>query len=445
MNKIVLFFCLLTLGLTGCKENVDFFDNVSNDIDFYNEKNYSFTLINLWGSQAAVWDDGKHYIFQGDILLDKNDSLSTLSTRGAARIDKRWPDNVVYYDDSDYPSDLHTYLWDAIKEVEMNTYVDFEPRHGQFSYIKFIYGPNEKDFAGASNYIGYKFGPQTITMTASGAKSRGIIMHEICHALGLYHEMCRTDRDKYVKIDFSSMTTQERAQFKTYQERGENGVNVGPFDFNSIMLYDSYLNDRIVMTKLDGSAFYGQRNYLSSTDITALAKAQPLGKYYTFYEPSMMDEYQRDEDFLYQRTRFLRCPEGADVDLKMEYKFDPKASALGIYSLADFDIKFTIELINWKTMQTVFIKDISVVPTSGYKSQLINVKLPQGAYRVALRLTGTCKNTSDVNAKNVLKRLLYNPLPFLTLDRVTINGVNATIPSEYGYPSDLRSKTFITF
>lgn len=452
MKKLILgLLGLLALSFNSCSssENEEWgcrlrIDSVGR---FYNESNYDFNLINLWGSPAAVWDDGEHYIFQGDIVLDKNDSTLFLSkTRGAARIDKRWPDNVVYYDYSDYPSELRSKVWDAIKEVELNSYVTFKQRYKETNYIKFIYVPDATSFDGQSNYIGFKGGMQTIELSKDGALSHGTIMHEICHALGLYHEMCRADRDKYIKINFDGMSESERYQFKTYKERGDNGVDVGPFDFNSIMLYSSWVNGKVVATKLDGSTFWGTQGYLTSYDIMALAKAQPLGKYYTFFSPTIQDEYQIDDDNLYQRTRFLRCPEGAEVDLKLQYKFDPSASKFGMYSLNDFDINITVELIDWKSMKTVYIKDFPLDRlVTSYKNEMISLKLNQGAYRVALRLSGTCKNQNDKNAKDVLTNLMYNPVIFLHLDRATINGVNATIPSDYGYPADLRRETFITF
>lgn len=58
-----------------------------------------------------------------------------------------------------------------------------------------------------------KGGEQQIRISKPAA-TKGVIMHELCHALGLYHEMCRSDRDKYIKVNFDVMNDDERYQFK---------------------------------------------------------------------------------------------------------------------------------------------------------------------------------------------------------------------------------------
>ena len=49
----------------------------------------------------------------------------------------------------------------------------------------------------------------------------------------MYHEMSRTDRDNYIRINFEGMDEDTRYQYKTYAEMNQNGVNVGSFDFGS--------------------------------------------------------------------------------------------------------------------------------------------------------------------------------------------------------------------
>ena len=109
----------------------------------FDENTYSFTTIDLWGSKAAVRDMGDYYIFQGDIFLDKKDIESqpkdslAMITASAARIDKRWPGNNVYYTVSGEGisnNDLEL-LKECIKEIEDNTYLTFYKRVGEPNYI----------------------------------------------------------------------------------------------------------------------------------------------------------------------------------------------------------------------------------------------------------------------------------------------------------------------
>lgn len=53
--------------------------------------------------------------------------------------------------------------------------------------------------------MGRDGGQQLVSLSAFGCLDRGIIQHELLHALGFYHEHTRSDRDQYVRINWENV------------------------------------------------------------------------------------------------------------------------------------------------------------------------------------------------------------------------------------------------
>lgn len=148
---------------------------------------------------------------------------------------------------------------DAIEDYHKNTCIRFRPyEKSDNDYITI-----EAKSSGCWSLVGRHDHGQVVNLQNPGCVQHGVIIHELMHALGFYHQQSAADRDEWVTINWENIKPGKTARlyldydwkdsisivrivhtgrehnFNKYDNRTVTDYGIG-YDYESIMHYSSY-------------------------------------------------------------------------------------------------------------------------------------------------------------------------------------------------------------
>lgn len=297
------------LAFLSCKKNIENLDtSVTANKSAYSKivkgdtivhklsaNGYTKTILEVKG-EFYISDDmlipkERFEVLKSQVLSGTNPRALVITNKGGT-YESTWPNGIVYFS---YPvvgtsKDGKNPLTEeeekifkknidiAIANISASTGIIFKERTNQISYLK--YQKHSENNAWLGYYKDY-----ANAVNIAGIERVNTIMHETLHALGIRHEHQRNDRDNFIRVD----TSQVKIDFQYAFDKNTDLIkynDYGVFDFQSIMLYDSYLGvksyyepgttiRRKSMTRLDSTTLPENKPGLSAGDIAGLRSLYP--------------------------------------------------------------------------------------------------------------------------------------------------------------------------
>ncbi|GLH14390.1 Dorsal-ventral patterning protein tolloid [Gryllus bimaculatus] len=222
------------------------------------------------GLGAGAWPLGPEPV---DIPLGRPDEVPTPKPLGTAIHEMNVPGEPLTPEDYANAEKIGVYERSVIAasflEFHRLSCIRFVPRTSQLDYIYLQKG------VGCSSHVGRSGSGQPISL-APGCVYKGIVIHELLHALGFWHEQSRGDRDDYVTVLWHNIQRGMEHNFQKFSWNVMQTLGM-PYDTGSVMHYGMYSFSRdrrspTIVPRKPGIQVLGQRRGFSKPDLLKLNK-----------------------------------------------------------------------------------------------------------------------------------------------------------------------------
>ncbi|XP_036357553.1 zinc metalloproteinase nas-4-like [Octopus sinensis] len=239
MMDLILFLeiCLCIFGVAATEEkSID--QIIADASESSREMNF------LYDSSNGMVKTEMDMIFPIDVWRELMQKNNTRSKRKAIRpLMFRWKTNEIPYTYGDYfTTKEKVEVQNSMDDWNALTCIRFREANDR-DKNKIIF----KNGQGISYYMYFIFEELKLTLESapeaeiiSKRITKSIILHELGHAIGLFHEQSRSDRDTYVSIIKRNVIN---GLFYNFEKRTNRDMNLydTTYDYRSIMHYGSYL------------------------------------------------------------------------------------------------------------------------------------------------------------------------------------------------------------
>ncbi|KJH49011.1 astacin [Dictyocaulus viviparus] len=119
----------------------------------------------------------------------------------------------------------------AFESYTKNTCIRFQPRNNEDDYLHIVKG------YGCYSQVGRTGGKQEISL-GDGCLYNEIVVHELMHSIGFWHEHSRVDRDDHINIRWENILPDMESQFEKVSAFLQDTLGE-KYDYQSIMHYVS--------------------------------------------------------------------------------------------------------------------------------------------------------------------------------------------------------------
>ncbi|XP_034243672.1 meprin A subunit beta-like isoform X2 [Thrips palmi] len=190
----------------------------------------------LPGTDHGLYNEG---FFEGDIQRSKDEAAKDPDTKNAVTDPNLlWPSATLVYkvdDDVGCPeSPQCAILMAAIDHYHEQTCIRFKQWTGEDNWVTIFFNSDSGACWSPVGRVGD--GEQRLSL-GQRCWYKGIVIHELGHAIGFWHEMNRPDRDDWIYVYWQNIIPGFASAFKKHQQVATLGEH---FDYRSIMMYDEY-------------------------------------------------------------------------------------------------------------------------------------------------------------------------------------------------------------